>query len=450
MVPPSDDGIKADVPDVVAPLPKAAPGEASGVSSTQVLVQTTNMDTSGSGPAVQARGPVPVPITMPSLLVETNASVTVGNLYRDRVLAWANTDTSETTAPTNMMSAQQLIVNNNTNRERGTVVDDNPIEPILDVKNESEHREEIEVELVSMNGQPFRGSITKLEAKHGIYRDCLGFKDFTNFDGVRLLFKGTYSATFKLKEQINVDEWYEKRLFDFNRRTKVNGKLEIVTIKCRIKGLQSMDSRIHNRIEKMDANLTKVFIEGCEYRVPEKTIVEALSNWGELATDLKEELFHDPHDSEGTNRTSNYSVMMKINGNIPQLLPLWGKRVKIYYKGINKLCTCCFEKHQRSTCKNEKVNWMEYVANFAEQHPDLDKTFFGNWWKQVENKTKETQNTAEKPMPDWFGVPKSNDHFNELMVELMKTGMPFSLAEKEIEERHNKYKSAIDQYNQGK
>ena len=31
----------------------------------------------------------------------------------------------------------------------------------------------------------------------------------------------------------------------------------------------------------------------------------------------------------GTNRTGNYSVMMRLNSNIPQMLPMAGRRVKI-------------------------------------------------------------------------------------------------------------------------
>ena len=42
------------------------------------------------------------------------------------------------------------------------------------------------------------------EAKHGIYRDCLGFKDFANFDGVRCAW--VRIVAFKLKEAIDVDD----------------------------------------------------------------------------------------------------------------------------------------------------------------------------------------------------------------------------------------------------
>ena len=43
------------------------------------------------------------------------------------------------------------------------------------------------------------------EAKHAIYRDCLGFRDFKKFDVVRFGFKGVRIVTFKLKEQIDMD-----------------------------------------------------------------------------------------------------------------------------------------------------------------------------------------------------------------------------------------------------
>ena len=40
------------------------------------------------------------------------------------------------------------------------------------------------------DGGNFTGTVTMAEAKHGIYRDCLGFVDFKNFDGVRFSYRG--------------------------------------------------------------------------------------------------------------------------------------------------------------------------------------------------------------------------------------------------------------------
>ena len=54
------------------------------------------------------------------------------------------------------------------------------------------------------------------EAKHGIYRYCLGFKDFKNFDGVCFAYKGVRLVAFKLKEIILVDELIEIQHFEYN------------------------------------------------------------------------------------------------------------------------------------------------------------------------------------------------------------------------------------------
>ena len=92
----------------------------------------------------------------------------------------------------------------------------------------------IEIELISCDGEKFTGSLTMQEAKHGIFRDCLGFKDFKNFDGVRFAYKGVRMVAFKLKEAINVDDLIHIQYFDYKRRFKKNNKL-MEQIKCMTK-----------------------------------------------------------------------------------------------------------------------------------------------------------------------------------------------------------------------
>ena len=93
-------------------------------------------------------------------------------------------------------------------------------------------REELEIELRHDDGESYTGTVTMQEAKYGIFRDSLGFRDFKNFDGARFSFKGVRTVVFKLKEQINVDELIEGQFFDFKRSfTHI--------IKCKIRGLRS-------------------------------------------------------------------------------------------------------------------------------------------------------------------------------------------------------------------
>ena len=58
---------------------------------------------------------------------------------------------------------------------------------------------------------------------------------------------------------------------------------------------------------------------------------------GVLSSKIMEELFHDPHDKDGSNRTGIYTVRMNLYQKIPEWLPLEGLRIKIQHQGIQKL-----------------------------------------------------------------------------------------------------------------
>ena len=61
------------------------------------------------------------------------------------------------------------------------------------VANHENMRQEIEVHLEKSGDTKFVGSATVMEAKHKIYKECLGFEDFKNYDGVRFGFINFYS-----------------------------------------------------------------------------------------------------------------------------------------------------------------------------------------------------------------------------------------------------------------
>ena len=171
------------------------------------------------------------------------------------------------------------------------------------------NNEETEVEMRNEDGESYNGTVTITEAKHGIYRDCLSFHDFKNFDGVRFYYKGIRIVTFKMRDQINIDKLIDKQHFDFELSYKNNGKMESTIIKCKIRGIRSDAFKEHSaRKEAMKCGPNSdgsapVRITGYEYRITESRLKGALSNWGIVTTTIREELFTDPHDSEGMNRT---------------------------------------------------------------------------------------------------------------------------------------------------
>ena len=256
-----------------------------------------------------------------------------------------------------------------------------PLEAKFEFHHDGAWRDEIEVEIQTKNKKKFTGTITPIEAKHQIYIKGLGFDDHSNFDGVRVNFKGKLIVTFKLINPINIDELEAVEHFDFVRTATVNGKSIADVIGCRIRGIRyrpMMVSSFDNAPKDDGQKVVK--IEGCEYRVTKDEILQWLSFYGEVTSNLEEDVFKDEFVSDGNNRTGNYTVMMKLDRPIPQLLPMCGRRIKMYHAGIQKLCTNCFGPHRKQHCESsEKVPWIQYVRNFIEANDEMRPEMFGKW-----------------------------------------------------------------------
>ena len=262
------------------------------------------------------------------------------------------------------------------------------IEPVFEVVNDKHMRQELEVAIEKINGNIFRGTLTLQEAKHNIFKDCMKFYDFANFDGVRSAYRGCPVFVFKLKTPINVDELLPIQFFEYKRKTSRQGVSHLDVISCKIRGLRQPGREIgrpaaHMNENAIDDGTRLVRIEGCEYRIPKNTLLGFLSHYGDIVSEIAEDLFDDGSDpmtgAGGTNRTGNYSVKIRIKKAIPQLLPILGRRIKINYPGIQRLCTNCFNKHPKQTCQSRKVTWPSYVKMFVQSHPEIRASMFGSW-----------------------------------------------------------------------
>ena len=91
-----------------------------------------------------------------------------------------------------------------------------------------------------------------------------------------------------------------------------------------------------------------------------------------------------------------FSIKMRLNRDIPQLLPMWGKRVRVYHRGVQKLCSNCFGAHARRNCRSEKVAWTRYVLNFMEKFPESPSKLYGRWWKVINDEFGEIIDEGEQ------------------------------------------------------
>jgi hypothetical protein len=278
-------------------------------------------------------------------------------------------------------------------------------------KPEGAFRDEIIVELQTIDDQVFRGSITLKEARQKIFQEILGFKR-EDLSGLIMNYSGGQIVTYKLHSQFNIDQLASVQFFNLERKMTVGGEEKISILKCKIRGIRT-EQRVHGEAYE-DTGLRYVKVEGCEYRVEKEQIIAWLSSFGEIKSELTEDVYEGSDDSENDMPLGNgiYSVRMKIEKDMPQFMPMQGKRVRLYYRGITKRCTNCFQQHQRKFCKNEKVPWSDYVARFAELFPEIPHDMYGKWETMIkvgEHREREEKSDTENTIKPQEDNPKTSN-----------------------------------------
>jgi len=249
-------------------------------------------------------------------------------------------------------------------------------------------RNNFTVDVLKRNGQDFKGTLKRAEAFLSIFIGALGFPK-EEFDGAILGFKGNPTVMFKTKSKFNIDERFAGlATFNYSKNVKTEtGEVQTHTYECSIRGVRVPGEGA----ARANSRYTWVKIEGAEYQVPPAMIKKWLLQYGDLMTDLSEELeeLEVSSDEEkelytGTEMpTGVYSVQMLIKKPIPQFLPMDGKRIKVYHRGIKRICQNCFcSGHYRVNCSQERVDWMDYVDYFILES-GFDEEMFGKWVQRV-------------------------------------------------------------------
>jgi hypothetical protein len=91
-----------------------------------------------------------------------------------------------------------------------------------------------------------------------------------------------------------------------------------------------------------------------------------------------------------------YSVILKLAYQIPEFLPMWGKKVRVYYHGISSFCTNCYEiGHPRSECKGKSSSWKDYVDFLVST--GIPSKLFGTWLSSNLSTTRESEKDVPQP-----------------------------------------------------
>jgi hypothetical protein len=187
-----------------------------------------------------------------------------------------------------------------------------------------------------------------------------------------------------MKEAINVDELLAIQYFDFNRRSTRQGRAQVDTISCKIRGLRSSINKVQSRspeatsAARQDDGTRAITIEGCDYRVPKEILINFLSCYGEVVSDVLEVVFND-NLTGGGNRMGSYSVTVKLHPNYHSLHQSWTRKCHSTIEGSKNCATSVLGHTQKKTCQSSKKLWMEYLDQFISLNPDVPDDCYGRW-----------------------------------------------------------------------
>ncbi len=260
------------------------------------------------------------------------------------------------------------------------------------VKPQGSFRDEIIVEINTIDEEPFRGTVTITEAVKRIFVEALGF-DKTALGSVNIGFSMGRIVTFKLKDQFDIDQLASIEEFNFKRQhQRRDGMITEQILGCKIRGIRKV--RTIDQATYVQDTARWVKIEGCEYRISKEELRNWMDKLGNVITEITEDrvnLDSESDSDEGeigegyTVGTGTYSVKMRLHTDLPQFVPICGKRIRLYYRGITKLCTNCFGPHLRRNCESPRVQWVEYVSDFMTRHEHIPEDFYGKWTKIVKD-----------------------------------------------------------------
>jgi hypothetical protein len=90
-------------------------------------------------------------------------------------------------------------------------------------KPDGAFRDEIVVEIQTLDDQPFKGTITPKKARRTIFEEILGFKQ-EDLTGFYFAYSGCPIVTFKLKEQFNIDTLESFQEFNLERKSRAGNE----------------------------------------------------------------------------------------------------------------------------------------------------------------------------------------------------------------------------------
>ena len=210
------------------------------------------------------------------------------------------------------------------------------------------------------NKKDFDGFITHTEADL-IRKEIklVGNVHVTTFSRSR---DGKLFITFKLVSNLTLDEVQQsvKKHFCINK-TSNTGHQDII---CGEVVHPKLEENFNQREHITEKETTEIKIEGCNYQLTEEEILTVLDSYGATEGEMEEVAIVTP---DGEFGTGTYLIKIKLDRIVPNIIPMYGLRIKVSHKKTKKQCSKCFGYHKSST-KCERKPFTEFIDEFVEKY----------------------------------------------------------------------------------
>ena len=284
---------------------------------------------------------------------------------------------------------------------------------------EGSMRDQIVVDILTIDGEVCKDQLTDLEQNLIAHR--LGIKA-ERLSGVAPGYYGGHPVyTYRLHELMELEKINPNEITLKRTRVNMNGQKYKAEIICKAHNISENQS---NKNTNGNQSHIWVKLDDIQYKLESEEIIKWLELYGEVLSDVLEDQNEvnarevdddsDLSDSERdymkciVNRgNGTVKVKMLIETDIPQYIPMFGRKVRVYYRGIVKTCTNCYQKgHLKRDCKNKKRQWVSYIMDFMNQN-EIPKEMYGRWTRVVANELKYNGYKPVEPIIINYDVEKN-------------------------------------------
>ena len=265
-----------------------------------------------------------------------------------------------------------------------------------------------------------------------VIRKAIGLKN-TDYHGTTFhrSQSGDLLITYKLKSSVTEYE-IKKGLnshFWFDKESKV-GNLD--RIRGRVIYPRSRDeeydsnyetgyldlNKTNNQHKDRDVNIKEIRIEGSNYDLSEDQILEWIELYGRVQSEIQEEavvLVDEVDKAENLVGTGVYLVTARLDRQIPNVVPIQGKKIKVWYPGVKKQCKNCFGYHKKNDIAKrcEVVCFEDYRKSFMECNPRVPARMCSAYSETDGTKEVNTKKSESKGDPSGYNSDTNNSSHDE-------------------------------------